>query len=255
MANKNNWTREEHIVAFNLYCKVPFTKINANYAPVKELARIIGRSEGAVAMKLANFARFDPTLQARNVSGLSQGAKGEEIVWNEFHGNWEELAWQSEQILANYKKLPLEIVTEISLVDLPSEGKERQALVKLRVNQSFFRKTILASYNTTCCITGISQSQLLVASHIVPWAVDANKRMNPSNGLCLNALHDKAFDAGLMTVTPTFTIKVSEVILSSKNKISDDYFLPFHDKSITLPNKFYPNQEFLDWHNKNIFLE
>ena len=97
MAN-NNWTKEEHILAFNLYCKIPFTKINANYAQVKELALILGRSNNSVAMKLANFARLDPVLKARNISGLTQGAKGEETVWNEFHNNWNDLAYESEQI-------------------------------------------------------------------------------------------------------------------------------------------------------------
>src|SRR5690606_11487980 len=135
MAKNKNWSKDEHIVAFNLYCKVRFTKINSSNKEIQELAKIIGRSVGSVAMKLANFARLDPALKARNISGLTQGAKGEEIVWNEFHGNWEELAWQSEQVLANYKNLPLEVVSEISLVHLPIEGKEREALVKLRVNQ------------------------------------------------------------------------------------------------------------------------
>ena len=74
---KNNWTRKEHIVAFNLYCKTPFTKINSSNTGVQELAPIIGRSVGAVAMKLANFARLDPALQARGIKGLERGAKGE----------------------------------------------------------------------------------------------------------------------------------------------------------------------------------
>lgn len=78
---KNIWTYEEHILAFNLYCKIPFSKINANYPPVKELAKIINRSNSSVAMKLANFARLDPALKARNISGLTQGAKGEKIIW------------------------------------------------------------------------------------------------------------------------------------------------------------------------------
>lgn len=52
---KNIWTYEEHILAFNLYCKIPFSKINANYPPVKELAKIINRSNSSVAMKLANL--------------------------------------------------------------------------------------------------------------------------------------------------------------------------------------------------------
>ena len=137
---KRNWTRTEHIVAFNLYCKIPFTKINERYPPIIELAKIIGRTNGSVAMKLANFARLDPVLKARNVSGLTRGAKGEEEVWNEFNGNWEELAWKSEQILANFKKDLIENSAEINIDNIPLEGKDREAAVKTRVNQSFFRR-------------------------------------------------------------------------------------------------------------------
>jgi len=252
---KNNWTREEHIAAFNLYCKIPFSKINATYPPVIELAKIIGRTNGSVAMKLANFARLDPVLKARNISGLTRGAKGEEEVWNEFNGNWEELAWRSEQILANYKKDSIENSAEIIIDDLPLQGKDREAVVKTRVNQSFFRKTILASYNYNCCITGISIPELLIASHIVPWAVDKEKRMNPTNGLCLNALHDKAFDIGLITVTPEYKIKCSEIILDNRNIETSTFFSPFENQTIRLPQKFYPQKEFLEWHNQNIFVD
>ena len=65
--SKTNWSRDELIVAFNLYCKTPFTKINAKNKAVIELAPIVGRSPSAVALKLANFARLDPALQERNI--------------------------------------------------------------------------------------------------------------------------------------------------------------------------------------------
>lgn len=251
--DRRNWTREEHIVAFNLYCKIPFTKINENYPPVVELAGIIGRRKGAVSYKLANFARLDPALQARNVSGLTHGAKGEEIVWNEFFGNWEQLAYESEQILASYKGVSIE--SEIDLSDIPElkKGKEREAIVKVRVNQNFFRKTILASYNQTCCITGIQSPDLLIASHIIPWAANEKERVNPQNGLCLNALHDKAFDKGLMTITPDLKLKLSESLKSTLND-GDKFFLPYDNKTISLPSRFFPKKEFLQYHAENIFI-
>jgi putative restriction endonuclease len=96
---RRNWTREEQILAFNLYCKTPFSKISAAYnKEIKELAAIIGRSDSAVALKLVNYARLDPALQQRNVSGMKNGSKADLEIWNEFHENWDELAWQSEQI-------------------------------------------------------------------------------------------------------------------------------------------------------------
>jgi putative restriction endonuclease len=249
----NNWTRNELILAFNLYCKVPFSKINANYPPVKELSAIIGRSNNAVAMKLANFARLDPELQARGIKGLKGGGKGEQPIWDEFNHNWDALAYQSELLLASYIGKSIEEITAIDTFDLP-EGKEREAIVKIRVNQSFFRKSVLASYDNRCCITGINIPALLVAGHIIPWSTDKLNRVNPSNGLCLNALHDKAFDQGLITITPDFIIQLSNELLVNIGKTgTEDYFAPFEQKKIVLPQKFLPNREFLEYHNTVVF--
>ena len=127
---KRNWIREEHILAFNLYCKIPFSKINDRYQPVKDLAKVIGRTDGAVAMKLANFARLDPALKARNVSGLTQGAKGEEEVWNEFHQDWEKLAYESEKVLAKAKGVDVDAIIE-SGSEIPSKhGTEKEVIIR-----------------------------------------------------------------------------------------------------------------------------
>lgn len=172
------------------------SKINATYPPVRELAKILGRSNGSVAMKLANFARLDPALKVRNISGLTQGAKGEEIVWNEFHDNWDKLAFESEIVLAKYNNITL----ESEILDIPSniEGKERMSFIKQRVNQNFFRKMILASYNNKCCIAGSNTLEFLTACHIKSWNVDKYNRMNPQNGLCMNVLYHNAFDQGFL---------------------------------------------------------
>lgn len=249
------WTREELIVAFNLYCTLTFTRINASNKAVKELAEIIGRSNNAVAIKLANFARLDPALQARNVAGMSHGGHGEELIWEEFNSDWNKLAYESELLKANFKGVRIEESAQIETNDLPRIGKEREALIKIRVNQSFFRKSILASYNQTCCITGIKVPGLLIASHIIPWAENAKERMNPQNGLCLNALHDKAYDTGLITITPDYRIKVSELLKSQISKNNSEFFFPFDNKIITLPGRFLPHREFLEYHVNNIFIK
>ncbi len=173
---KSNWARDELIVAFNLYCKTPFTKINARNKSVIELAPVIGRSPSSVALKLANFARLDPALQERNILGMRHGSKAEAEIWDEFNNDWEELAYQSELILAKFRNAPVENSSGITIKDLPREGRERETLVKARVNQAFFRRTILASYDNKCCITGMSVPELLIASHIIPWAVDTKNQ-------------------------------------------------------------------------------
>ncbi|MCK9411689.1 MAG: HNH endonuclease [Prolixibacteraceae bacterium] len=255
MPRNPDWTREELIVAFNLYCTLTFTRINANNKAIKELADNIGRSNNAVAMKLANFARLDPALQARNVSGMRHGGHGEELIWEEFSENWEKRAFESEEILAKYKGIQLESEIDTSDLDEIPIGKERETIIRARVNQGFFRKTILASYKQTCCITGIDVPELLIASHILPWAKNEKERMNPQNGLCLNALHDKAYDKGLITITPDYKIKLSELLKSQINKHNSEFFLPFDDKIINLPGRFLPHREFLEYHVNNIFIK
>lgn len=250
----NNWTREQLIVAFNFYCKFGFTRIRYTQPDIVVLANLLGRTPSALAIKLTNFARLDPALKQRGVKGMSHGSKGEEIIWNEFNNNWNELAYESERILAKYKSQSIEQSSEIETDDLPKEGKEREALVRVRVNQKFFRKTILASYGSTCCITGLNIPQLLVASHIIPWSKNEKERVNPSNGLCLNTLHDKAFDKGLITIGLDFKIKLSSILLkSSKNETVKNFFLPFEGKKILMPKRFLPETPFFLYHFENVF--
>lgn len=94
----------------------------------------------------------------------------------------------------------------------------------------------------------------MVASHIKPWKADEKNRLNPHNGLCLNSIHDKAFDRGFITITPDFKINVSKYFDNfNKDKAVPDFFLKYQNQSIVLPDRFLPSKEFLDWHYQNIF--
>ena len=109
---------------------------------------------------------------------------------------------------------------------------------------------ILASYNLSCCVTGITNTALLVGSHIVPWAEDKENRLNPRNGLCLNTLHDKAFDLHLFTVTPDLMIVLSKRLKKErKNVFIQQNFLEYEGKLITEPRKFLPDEALLNAHN------
>src|SRR5581483_6247586 len=133
------------------------------------------------------------------------------------------------------------------------EGKERERLVTVRVNQSLFRKIVLSNFNYQCCITRIKIPELIVASHILPWSKDKGNRLNPKNGLALNTLHDKAFDCGLITVTEDLKIKVSSRFYKEKELESiKQNFIDYDGKELIAPNKFYPDGDFLKFHN-NLF--
>ena len=97
---RHNWTRNELLIAFNLYCKTPFGRLHRNNPDVIQLASVIGRTPSAVAMKLVNFASLDPAHQRRNVSGLRNVSRLDREIFEEFSLNWEALAFESEQALA-----------------------------------------------------------------------------------------------------------------------------------------------------------
>jgi putative restriction endonuclease len=248
------WSREESVVAFNLYCKIPFSKIHYKHPEIIALSSLLGRTPSSIALKLVNFASLDPALRKRNISGMKHVSKLDEEIWNGYYGNPETLAYESEVFLANFKKEPVEKSANIDIENLPAEGKEREILIKARVNQSFFRLIVLTSYESKCCITGLSVPDLLVASHIIPWAVDEKKRMNPHNGLCFNMLHDKAFDKGFITITPEYIVKLSPTLRGLKDKTAlDTFFAPYENRSIRLPQRFFPEKAFLKYHNDNVF--
>lgn len=253
MAKSNNWTREETIVAFNVYCKVPFKSSSKTNPTIIKYANIIGRSPSALNMKVGNFGRLDPELKKQGITGLVNGSKLEEDIWNEFNGNWDKLAFESEKLIAEFQHKTIEQIETFNIEDLP-KGEERETIIKARVNQSFFRSAILSSYNLKCCITGLSIPDFLVASHIKPWSKDEENRTNPHNGLCLNSIHDKAFDRGFITVTPDFKILVSTFFDNYTNDLAvTDFFKKYQNQSIILPDRFLPNKDFLDFHYHNIF--
>ena len=252
----DRWTREEMIVVFNLYFKLPYGKLDHRTHEVKELARIMGRTESSVALRLNNFASCDPILQAQGKKAMGDHKKQCQPYWDEFFGNQETLAFESEKILAEYQELSIEEKFKKELDDLPKDlkGEVRLREVKTRVNQSFFRQMVLANYNGKCALTGIDIPELLVASHIIPWSRNEKERLNPMNGICMSSLYDKAFDCGLLSFTdagqPLFSSRLKENVGKEYYK---KYFETIKDVNLSLPNKYALNPLFLEWHRDNLF--
>ena len=245
------WKRDELILAVNLYCKLPFGKMHKGNNEIIQFAELVGRTPSSIAFKLGNFASFDPTLKERGIKGASNASKLDKQIWDDFYNNWDAALLESEKLLANIKHTTVEKLNMIDLDNLPAEGKEKERLVKVRINQSIFRSIVLATYDCSCCITGIHNPDLLIASHIAPWSIDEKNRLNPMNGLCLNALHDKAFDKYLITVSAEdYTIKVSSRLLPKNPSESMRHnFLNIDGRAINLPDKFLPSTELLKIHN------
>lgn len=248
MSERRSWTREEEIIVLKLYCEIPFKNSSKTHPKVIEIAKL-NRSPSSVNMKIGNFGSFDVNLKQKGIVGLTNASKLDAAIWNEFNNNWDKLTFEYENIVTTFKEKDDE--KEIII----PKGKERMTFVKQRVNQSFFRNAVLSSYNNACCITGLSTSQMLVASHIKPRS-DSNdsEKTNPTNGLCLNGLHDKAFDKGFLTVDENYIVHISNDITDVVNGETVERYFKFYDnKKIIMPDRFLPNIEYLQYHNDKIY--
>lgn len=258
----DNWSRDELILALYLYCQIPFSKTKANNPEVIKLAGLIGRTPASVARKLGNFGAFDPLLAGQGISGLIHVSKADKLVWDEFYNRWEGLVVASNHLLAKLSA-PIPSATDLQaaivledeeIITRPAGPSERSGAVSIRLFQSFFRRTVLASYNSTCCVCGLDVRSLLVASHIKPWSIDESARSEPENGLCLCAIHDRAFDRGLIAVSERFQLIVASKIILSKQRFVRAALIDFYSQPLQMPKRFLPRQEFLAWHRQNVFV-
>ncbi|MDQ0204125.1 HNH endonuclease [Pectinatus haikarae] len=254
--NGINWNQEETILAFDLYCRTPFGRIGQSNPDIIKLAELLGRTPGAVSLKMSNLAHYDPELQKRHITAMAHGSKLDAEIFEKFSNNWTELIYQAQLIKAKLKKQRIEELFDIRDIEKIPLGEYRDQIIKTRVGQYFFRMSVLNSYGNKCCITGLSNAKLLIASHIKPWA-DSNERTertNPSNGLCLNALHDMAFDKGLITLDKDYHIIISSLIKDSAMDLKTrDWFMSYENAKIHLPDKFLPGEKFIEYHNDIIF--
>lgn len=250
------WSRQELLVAFNLYCHMPFGRMHSKNPEIARVAKALGRSPGSLAMKLVNFASLDPSITTTGRHGLGNVSRGDKAIWDEFNGDWEGLALESEsylrQLLTKQASTQPKLDRDLDEFEIENyEGETRSVQTKTRIKQSFFRKAVLSSYGGRCCITRLSVPSLLVASHIVPWKDDIKNRLNPRNGLCLSSLHDKAFDRHLIALDDDFRIVVSPALLKFKaDQFLRDTLIAIEGKQINLPEKFLPDLAFIRWHRE-----
>jgi hypothetical protein len=252
----NRWTKEQLKLAFHLYCQLPFGKLDMRTPEVIKLAGLIGRTPGAVAMKLSNFASLDPAITSTGRKGLEGASNLDREIWDEFHTDWEALAVESE-LLRRKLDTDAQPIDEADEQLIPEDftGETRKVVTEQRIKQSFFRRAVLSSYRGRCCMSGLTEQRLLIASHIVPWSKDKANRLNPSNGLCLSAIHDRAFDKGLIAIDDDFKIVVSEELMRRDEQFIKDVLVPLNGKMIELPERFMPSVEFLSRHRADLFVD
>ena len=139
-SNRVPWSRDELLVAFRLYCRMPFGKLHQHNPEIIELARLLGRTPSAVGMKACNFASLDPVQRARQISALGNVSRGDRDRWDSLLANPEAIAAEAEAVyarLSGQDAPPLEIE-----FDLPEGPTEIIRTVRARRVQSFFRAAV-----------------------------------------------------------------------------------------------------------------
>jgi putative restriction endonuclease len=243
------WSREELILAFELYCRIPFQRTKTNNPEVQDLAELLGRTPASVARKLGNFGAFDPELRKAKIIGLTHTSKLDREIWEEFNRDWNGLVWEANKLQRSLKKEKKgqQFHTQ------PSGPSERIRTSKQRVHQAFFRSAILSSYEETCCITGLKIPECLIASHIVPWSEDEIYRTDPTNGLCLSSNFDRLFDAGLVTISDNLDVCMVARLIETKDQCIQELISSYNGRRIITPRRFMPSLERLRWHRRNVF--
>ena len=267
MSQGKRWTHDELMLAMNLYCKLPFGQLRHGNPLIIEVAQKLGRTPSSLSMKLCNLASLDPYHQARGVKGLQGASRGDREAWNEFTTNWERYGEASEERLqlllgepkvedlstTTGKRMQRQSAIKLPVTE-PSGPTEKVVTVKARLGQRFFRQSVLASYNSCCCITGNPVPELLVASHILPWGKYLEQRLNPHNGLCLAQTQDAAFDKGLITLDEDCRLVISPYLREYlPNDSLARNFLDYEGKQIVMPEKFPPDVGCMQMHREEVF--
>ena len=254
MPVRRGWTRQQLLVAYGLYCRLSFGSLHRRNPEIIQAAEAIGRTPSALAMKLGNIAHIDPAIASTGRAGLSNAAAKDRALWEEMHNDWERFAAESRQAMRETGAMMTTRDTAAEEDEQERRGAERPAQTMARVGQNFFRAAVLSAYDERCCITGLSVSSLLVASHIVPWKrCDSRDRVNPRNGLLLSALHDKAFDAGLLTLDEALRVRVSPRLAAAGDPFFSLSIKNYDGRPIALPEKFRPEEKFLAYHRECVF--
>lgn len=237
------WTRDELLVALGLYLRVPFGQISQRNPEIIRFAELLHRSPASLSMKMGNLASLDDSLER---SGLRNASAADRAIWEEM---------QSDRL-----NVFAEIEHAFSALEAPeaalseSIGVDVEATVKVRRGQHLFRRAVLSAYGGRCCITRLAEPQLLVASHIRPWRGAPDARLDPRNGLCLNALHDRAFDRGLISFDEQMRLLVSPALKDTSNEYVRVSFSDISGRALRLPEKFAPDPSALAYHREQIFV-
>lgn len=247
---RKDWTSDEQLLALRLYCALPFGKLHRSNPEVVAIAEAIGRTPSAVAMKACNFASLDPALERKGLGNVSQSDKE---LWHAFQRNSDDVADQAEKA---YEEIAQVVRHENAKVKtrVPQGDTEVVRQVRTRRVQHFFRSAVLVGYGYRCALSGITMPDLIIASHIIPWSHNEARRADPTNGIALNSLYDRAFDKGYLAFDDDFRVILSGRL---KSELEDTEaarkLFDIEKRQLVMPGRFQPDLEAIRYHREIIY--
>lgn len=234
-------------MAFWLYCTENFGRLHQRNPLIIEVATQIGRTPSALAMKACNFASLDPRMLETGRVGLSGASAADRNLWAEFEANPTQLGAEAcarwDTLRTPLESSEQEPTTRNNSLDrfptAPRGPTEVVREVVVRRAQRFFRNTLLATYEEKCAVTGLAVPELLVASHILPWASEEHRRADPRNGLLLNALLDRAFDRHLIAFDDDFRLICSPELHRTAQSAAQ--LIQLEGIRLRIPDRFAPD--------------
>ena len=226
----------------------------SDVAIIKDVLQLVNEEEKKMRIQQHNIFDYGkPNQRSYPLNNFCSAALKSLINYAQY----EQEVIQADEIVAQEEDAKTMSKKLVAHFDVSREGKDEVSRTKRRKGQEYFRRLILSIYDSHCAITGIEIPQLLLASHIIPWADSTpQQKLNPENGICLSPLYDKAFDKGFITISPDdYTIRLSSALREYESQeYYDKHFGCVEGRRITMPIEHKPNRDFLAYHREKVFM-
>jgi predicted restriction endonuclease len=146
-----------------------------------------------------------------------------------------------------YKKTVADVIEgKYDEYSIPNGPTEFNRNVTVRIGQDILRKRVLLNYRNKCALCNVDIEELLICSHIVPWAIDTASRLNPRNAICLCSWHDSLFDKGYISIDDNYNIILSNIVPDYLRKELQSIKYEYAEREM-------PGKEFIKYHRDNVF--
>lgn len=236
MAERRNWSPAEVKEALALYLVTDFGRFHSRNPDIIRLATRLERTASAVALKLTNLAALDESLPQK---GMANASATDRSVWAEFLKN-------PNDVEAAYTRQTAPQMQ--AMAEAPGQfdhlGGQAMRMTQTRRGQTLFRDMVLTSYRSRCALTGADDPRILNASHILPWSSHPDQRMWPTNGICLNALHDRAFDRHMISFDEEWRMMIAPHVPRETRTLLERGV----EGRLNMPSRFQPDPGFMASH-------